>query len=79
MKAAIEYIQFLRDGWGQELHVRVNEAKLQDDLTRFARYGIIRLTTWSNRLYREIAYEEWQCTEFFSNADDCNHVRVRLA
>jgi hypothetical protein len=81
-----EYVQFMKRTCSPELHLKAHEeaAKhgvpvqvVQNALVWCSSIAGMTLTTWSNRAWREVSYQECP-VGFFSNRDDANHVRLRL-
>jgi hypothetical protein len=69
-------IEFMKTTGCRELHLTVFEKSEQEALVALANSGDVRLSTWNNRAWREISYQECPTEAFFRNADDCNHVRL---
>lgn len=86
--AVQKYVDFLKRTRSSELHLRAYEEAgrlgvpdkfVVEALTWFARFGGVKLTTWSNRAWREVTFQECPTEDFFYNRDDANHVRLHLA
>jgi hypothetical protein len=81
-------LQTMKQGNARELHLRawetaarieVPEHRVWQALIWFSKIEAMRLTTWNQRLWREVAFQEWPTSGFFSNRDDCGYIRLRPA
>lgn len=81
-------IEFLKTTNSRELHLRAYETAIRigvpeefvwQALAWFTVFGGIRLTTWSQTLWREIHFQEWPAAAFFYNREDSSYVRLRPA
>jgi len=79
-------LDFLKRSNSRQLHLRAWETAIRLDipehyvwlaLVSFAVRGQVRLATWSERLRREVTFQEWSAPAFFNNSDDCSYVRLR--
>jgi hypothetical protein len=79
-------LDFLKTTGSRELHLRAWETAVRLEvpehyvwlaLVSFAVRGQVRLATWSERLRREVTFQEWAAPAFFNNREDCNYVRLR--
>jgi hypothetical protein len=60
------------------VRLEVPEVYVHLALAEFAFSGM-RLSTWSQRLWREIRFQEWPTAAFFNNVEDNCYVRLRPA
>jgi hypothetical protein len=83
-----QLLQFMKQGNARELHLRawetavkigVHEQHVWQALIWLSKIEAMRLTTWNQRLWREVTFQEWPTSGFFSNRDDCGYVRLRPA
>jgi hypothetical protein len=81
-------LQVMKQANARELHLRAWETAVRIDvpehhvwhaLAWFSTAEAMRLATWSERLRREVTFQEWPTSAFFNNEDDSNYVRLRAA
>lgn len=81
-------LQVLDRNGSRELHLRAYETALRlhvgepdvwEALAWFADTQAVRLSTWSEKLRREVTFKEWPAPAFFNNPEDGCYVRLRPA